>query len=65
MAIELNNLRKDLLYTAQFPLANILDDLQQIAEIDQLSEMKQKEYGKKALFYFLGILTSCTLLLFY
>ncbi|ABA21148.1 conserved hypothetical protein [Trichormus variabilis ATCC 29413] len=62
MAIELSNLRKDLLYTAQSPLANILDDLQQIAEIDQLSEMKQKEYGKKALFYFLGILTSCTLL---
>ncbi|MBC1266936.1 hypothetical protein GNF07_07630, partial [Trichormus variabilis FSR] len=51
MAIELSNLRKDLLYTAQSPLANILDDLQQIAEIDQLSEMKQKEYGKKALFY--------------
>lgn len=56
MPIKVNQLRETLLYTTQSPLVNILDDLQQITEIDHVAEIRQKEYGQKALFYFLGLL---------
>jgi hypothetical protein len=56
MPIEVSQLREALLYTTQSPLANILDDLVQIKEIDRIAEGKQKEYGEKALSYFIGLL---------
>lgn len=62
MSIELTKLRETLIYTAQYPLVNILNDLQEITDIDQLSEIKQKEYGKKALFCFLLLLFSLILI---
>lgn len=41
----------------------IISDLQEIAEIDRLAELKQKEYGKKALYYFLGIVIAIVLII--
>jgi hypothetical protein len=55
MPIEVNQLREILLYITQSPLVNLLDDLQQIKEIDRILEIRQKEYGQKALFYFLAL----------
>lgn len=62
MPIELTEFRKSLCYTIQSPIANIATDLQELEKLDQLAENKQKEYGKKSLYYFLGAITSIILI---
>lgn len=57
MAIELDKIREHHIYIGQSSVKDILDDLQKIAEIDDLAQSQQKEYGKKSLFCFLGILS--------
>ncbi|MBD2495787.1 hypothetical protein [Nostoc sp. FACHB-280] len=56
MPIDVKQFRQNLTYTAQASIKQVIADLQEIAEIDHLAELKQKEYGKKALNYFWGIL---------
>ncbi|BAY17631.1 hypothetical protein NIES2109_10470 [Nostoc sp. HK-01] len=63
MPIDLKQFRENLTYRAQAPVAQIISDLQEIAEIDRLAELKQKEYGKKALYYFLGIVIAIGLII--
>lgn len=58
MPIQLKEFRKNLTYTAKATVASLMADLQEIREIDQLAELKQKEYGKQALYYFLGAIAS-------
>ncbi|MBD2387323.1 hypothetical protein [Cylindrospermum sp. FACHB-282] len=58
MPIELNRFSKNLSYELTAPIQNIVVDLQEIAEIDKLAEIKQKQSGKKALYYFLGLVAS-------
>lgn len=58
MPIELNKFRKNPTYELTAPIQSIVVDLQEIAEIDKLAEIKQKESGKKALYYFLGLVAS-------
>ncbi|WP_341529021.1 hypothetical protein WKK05_06805 [Nostoc sp. UHCC 0302] len=55
MAIELKDFRKTLSYAIQAPVANVIADLYKIEEINTISELKQKEYANKALYYLLGI----------
>ncbi|GBE91191.1 hypothetical protein [Nostoc cycadae] len=63
MPIDLKQFRENLTYRAQAPVTQIISDLQEIAEIDRLAELKQKEYGKKALYYFLGIVIAIVLII--
>ncbi|AFY44946.1 hypothetical protein [Nostoc sp. PCC 7107] len=63
MPVDLKQFRKKLTYTAQASVTQIIADLQEIAEIDRLAELKQKEYGKKALYYFLGIVIAIGLII--
>lgn len=62
MPIELENFRKHLTYTVKSSVQDILDDLKSLAELDIEAEKKQKEYGKKSLFCFLGFLSSFVLI---
>jgi hypothetical protein len=64
MPIDLKQFRENLTYTVQAPVAKIIDDLQEIAEVDRLAELKQKEYGQQALYYFLGIIVTALLMFF-
>ncbi|ALF52128.1 hypothetical protein ACX27_03520 [Nostoc piscinale CENA21] len=64
MPIDVQQFRQNLTYTAQAPIKQVIADLQEIAEIDHLAELKQKEYGKKALNYFWGILIAVALIIF-
>ncbi|MBU7582256.1 MAG: hypothetical protein KAF91_05000 [Nostoc sp. TH1S01] len=63
MPIDLKEFRQKLSYTAQASIKQVIADLQEIAEIDHLAELKQKEYGRKALYYFIGIVISVILLI--
>ncbi|MBD2448393.1 hypothetical protein H6G76_14740 [Nostoc sp. FACHB-152] len=63
MPIDLKQFRQHLIYKAQAPVAKIIDDLQEIAEVDHLAELKQKEYGQQTLYYFLGIIITVVLML--
>ncbi|MCC5640516.1 hypothetical protein LC593_32750 [Nostoc sp. CHAB 5844] len=63
MPIDLKQFRQNLTYTVQAPVTPVIADLHEIAEIDHLAELKQKEYGKKALYYFLGVVISVVLII--
>jgi hypothetical protein len=64
MSIDLKQFRQTLTYKMQAPVAKIIDDLQEIAEVDRLAEQKQKEYGQQALYYFIGIIIVALLMFF-
>ncbi|HIK07825.1 MAG TPA: hypothetical protein IGS40_24570 [Trichormus sp. M33_DOE_039] len=64
MAIKIDKIRKQRTYIIKSSVKYILDELQDIAELDSLAEKKQKEYGKKSLFCFLGILSLFILIFF-
>lgn len=64
MPVDLKQFRQNLTYTAKAPVANIIDDLQEIIEIDRLAEKKQREYNHKAIYYFLGIIVAIGLIIF-
>jgi hypothetical protein len=57
MPIELQKFRKQLIYQETAPITVITTDLDDLAALDKLAELKQKKYGSKALYYFLGALT--------
>lgn len=61
MPIQLNQFRKNLTYEVTAPIESIVADLQQITELDKLAEIKQEEYGKKALYCFVGLFISILL----
>lgn len=63
MPIDLKQFRQTLTYIVQAPVTQVIADLHEIAEIDYLAEVKQKQYGKKALYYFLGIVISIVLII--
>ncbi|MBD2438321.1 hypothetical protein [Nostoc sp. FACHB-110] len=63
MPVDLKQFRQNLTYTVQAPVAQILSDLQQIKEIDRLAEQKQQEFGKQALYYFIGIIITIILMI--
>jgi hypothetical protein len=63
MPIELPEFRKSLTYATQAPITNVITELQEIVEIDHLAEVKQKEHGKKALYYFLSAIASIVLII--
>lgn len=54
MPIELEKFRKQLIYQETAPIKVITTDLDDLAALDQLAELKQKKYGRKALYYFLA-----------
>ncbi|WP_083637028.1 hypothetical protein [Leptolyngbya sp. 'hensonii'] len=45
MAIDVTTFSKSLTYTAAIPIAAILQDLQQIAALDQVAEVQQKKFN--------------------
>ncbi|GAX41315.1 hypothetical protein NIES4075_22850 [Tolypothrix sp. NIES-4075] len=63
MSTFLKELQKHLTYERTATISEIVADLNEIVEIDKLSELKQKEYGKKALYYFLGLAVSIILII--
>jgi hypothetical protein len=62
MSTLLQKLQKHLTYERTATIPEIVADFNQIVEIDKLSELKQKEYGTKALYYFLGLAVSIVLI---
>ncbi|MDZ7958949.1 MAG: hypothetical protein RMY34_13885 [Aulosira sp. DedQUE10] len=58
MPIEFIKFRKNLIYTAKANVSTVIADLQEIAGIDQLAELQESKYAKRALYYFLGIIGS-------
>ncbi|MEB3147499.1 MAG: hypothetical protein VKL60_00550 [Sphaerospermopsis sp.] len=63
MPIDVKQFRQSLTYATKSSINQIITDLYEIAEIDRLAELKQQEYAKKALYYFLGIIISIVLLI--
>ncbi|MEA5568260.1 MULTISPECIES: hypothetical protein [unclassified Anabaena] len=63
MPIELQKFRKQLIYQETAPISVIKTDLDDLAALDQLAELKQNKYGKKALYYFLGVLSFSILMI--
>jgi hypothetical protein len=57
MPIELEKFRQQLIYEETAPISVIKTDLDDLAALDQLAELKQKKYGSKAISYFLVLLT--------
>jgi hypothetical protein len=55
MPIELEKFRKQLIYEETAPITVITTDLDDLAALDQLAELKLKKYGRQALYYFLGL----------
>jgi len=64
MSALLKTLQKNRSYERTATISEILADLNEIGEIDKLSELKQKEYGTKALYYFFGLGASIVLINF-
>lgn len=56
MPIEFLKFRKNLSYTAKANVSTVIADLQEIAGIDQLAELQQTKYAKRALDYCYGII---------
>jgi hypothetical protein len=63
MSIELKKIQKSRTYQTNAPISQIVAELNEIAEIDTLAEKKQKEYGQKALYYFLGLVVTFFLII--
>ncbi|BAZ31270.1 hypothetical protein NIES4074_37420 [Cylindrospermum sp. NIES-4074] len=61
MPIQLKQLRKNLTYEISATIERIIADLQEITELDKLAEIKQKQYDKKAIYCFIGLLASLAL----
>ncbi|YAF97340.1 MAG: hypothetical protein AB3A66_06670 [Nodularia sp. CChRGM 3473] len=57
MPIELQQFRKQLIYEATEPFASITTDLDDLATLSRLSELRKNKYGKIAFCYFLGAVT--------
>lgn len=56
MPIEFLKFRQSQIYIAKADINTIITDLQEIAGIDQLAEIQQSKYAKRALHYFYGII---------
>ncbi|OUL33383.1 hypothetical protein BV372_17000 [Nostoc sp. T09] len=56
MPINFLQFRKNLTYTAKANVSTIIADLQELAGIDQLAELQQSKYAKRALHYFYGVI---------
>jgi hypothetical protein len=54
MPIELQELRKQLIYEDTALLESIATDLDDIAALSQLAEIRQKKFGNQAFYYFIG-----------
>ncbi len=52
MPIELQQLRKDLIYEDTALLSSVTTDLDDIKALSQLAEIKQNKFGKQAIYYF-------------
>lgn len=52
MPIELQKLRKHLIYEDTALLGSVTTDLDDIAALSQLAEIKQNKFGKQAIYYF-------------
>jgi hypothetical protein len=63
MSTLLKEFQQNFNYERTATIPEIVADLNQIVEIDKLSELKKKEYKTKALYYFIGLAVSIVLLI--
>ncbi|OUL22808.1 hypothetical protein BV378_23090 [Nostoc sp. RF31YmG] len=56
MPINVLKFRKNLIYTAKANVNTVIADLQELAGTDQLAELQQSKYAKRALHYFYGVI---------